>query len=445
MVKCGGCANAIERLGPEADRMQLSTTVRYGKMGLIGEFSYPPTLAFTCGGMVIVATDRGLEIGEHVRLTCPGCDQTIPREKMQAYAQASSGDETYRFRNGRILRQATEADLAELRHIESTAREKRVIAQNLAREFSLEMKIVDCEQIFGGERIIFFFMSEQRVDFRQLVRRLASEFQTRIEMRQVGARDEARLLADFETCGRECCCKSFLKTLKPITMSMAKLQKTTLDLAKVSGRCGRLKCCLRFEHETYDVLNKKLPRNNSWIRTKIGVGKVIDRQVLTQLVRIKTEDDRIETIPVEDILETGLPIPPPRPPIEERPNAGQHRERRQYPPRPAPAPPPVPQIPDDDFEEAEEPSESAEAENSERQPDEGISAEQQEPVADREPPANAGPGGRPDDDQTRPRNRRGRRSRRRGRRNRPGRGPGDGGGGGGGGGSPGGGPAGGPS
>ena len=113
------------------------------------------------------------------------------------------------------------------------------------------MKIVDAEHIFGGERIVFYFMAEGRVDFRELVRRLAQEYQTRIEMRQIGSRDEAKLLGDVESCGQECCCLQFLQLLKPVNMRMAKMQKATLDPSKISGYCGRLKCCLRYEDETY--------------------------------------------------------------------------------------------------------------------------------------------------------------------------------------------------
>lgn len=424
MGKCGGRASAIDRIGPEADRMPLSTTVRYGKMGLIGEFSYPPNLAFTCGGKLVISTDRGLEIGEHVLLTCAGCQQQIPREQMQAYAQASSGDETYRFRNGRILREATDADLAEFRHIQSTTPQKLKLASNLASEYGLDMKIVDCEQILGGERIILFFMSEQRVDFRQLVRRLASEFQTRIEMRQVGARDEARLLADYETCGRECCCKNFLKTLKPITMSMAKLQKTTLDLAKVSGRCGRLKCCLRYEHETYDALNKKLPRNNSWIRTAAGIGKVFDRQIITQLVRIRTEDDRIVVVPVEEILEMNLPAPPPRPLADDKGNgSGSRRERRDPPPRSERrllrSLVPKNDEPTEDDGPVEEVREAPPIVE-----DVSPATESQPSGPPENPPVSDKTGESADNQQQQRHGRRGRRSRRRGRRNRPGRGPG---------------------
>ncbi len=122
------------------------------------------------------------------------------------------------------------------------------------------MKIVDAEHVFGGERIIFYFMSDGRVDFRELVKRIAQEYQTRIEMRQIGSRDEAKLLGDLESCGQQCCCQRFLKLLKPVNMRMAKMQKATLDPAKISGFCGRLKCCLRYEDETYTELKRKIAK-----------------------------------------------------------------------------------------------------------------------------------------------------------------------------------------
>jgi len=292
--------------------------VRYGKMNNIGEFTYPPNMEFPYNSWVVVSTDRGIEMGQPLELTTPRCPAQVSSEQMYSYAENSGGD-TYRANAGRVLRQATPDDLNDHRHIAENAAEKVKTCRRLAEEVDLDIKLVDCEQILGGERIVFYFMAEERVDFRELVRRLASEFQTRIEMRQIGARDEARLLADYETCGRECCCKNFLKNLKPVTMSMAKLQKTTLDLSKVSGRCGRLKCCLRYENEHYDTLNKNLPRNGIWIRTEERIGRVIDRQILCQLVKIKTTDQRIVAVAAEEILETGI-TPPPQP--EEEPENG---------------------------------------------------------------------------------------------------------------------------
>ena len=310
MSHCGGCVSANERCGNGLEKIYPTTAVRFGAMRHIGEFSYPPDMKFTCGAKVVIATDRGIELGEQVSLTCFGCEKAVTREQMRAYAEASGGD-AYQLKKGRILREANEADLTEWRHMQAGIPEQLQLARRYAAQLNLEMKLVGCEHIFGGERIVFYFLAEERVDFRELVRMLAAEFQTRIEMRQIGARDEARLVADYETCGRECCCKNFLKTLKPVSMQMAKLQKATLDPSKVSGRCGRLKCCLRFEHESYEELDRKLPRLGVRIRWAEGTGQVIDRQILTQLVKIRTDDERLVTIAAEDIQEVNVPPPPP--------------------------------------------------------------------------------------------------------------------------------------
>lgn len=325
MSDCGGCANARDRCGNGLEKIYPTTAVRYGRMGLIGEFTHDADVVFTCGAHVVIQTDRGIEVGRQVSLTCNGCEKAVSREQMRAYAKASGGD-AYRLNNGRILREATPSDLVELRHIDESIFDKIKVCRRMAEELGLPMKIVDAEHVFGGERIIFYFMAEDRIDFRELVRLLAREFQTRIEMRQVGARDEARLLADYETCGRECCCKNFLKTLKPVGMQMAKLQKATLDPSKVSGRCGRLKCCLRYEHESYAELNKKLPRVGRRVRTASEEGVVIDRQILTQLLRLRKDDGTIVTVCEEDIVERDLPAPP-MPQSEGEPAGNGRRDR----------------------------------------------------------------------------------------------------------------------
>lgn len=310
MPGCGSCASAKERRSESSVTIKSKpvTAVRYGRMNHIGEFSLPLDLALTCGGKVVVSTVRGIELGEQVQKTCGGCASAVPTETMHRYAE-NSGEDFYRRNAGRVLRQATEEDLIEQKHIDAEVPEKIKTCQRFADELGLEMRIVEGEHILGGERIVFYFMAEHRVDFRELVRMLAREFQTRIEMKQVGARDEARLLADYETCGREVCCKNFLKTLRPVTMQMAKMQKATLDPSKVSGRCGRLKCCLRYEHESYSELSKKLPKVGKRIASGEYVGKVVDRQVLTQLVRIRTDDGKIVTIPCEEITDFNVPYP----------------------------------------------------------------------------------------------------------------------------------------
>jgi cell fate regulator YaaT (PSP1 superfamily) len=300
-------------------------------MGLIGEFAHEPDFAFTCGGKVIIQTDRGIEIGQQVSFTCYGCDRSVTRDQIRSYVKESGAD-CYRFNNGRILREANHGDLAEMRHLDLEIKEKIEVCRKCTEELALPMKIVDAEHVFGGERVIFYFMAEDRIDFRELVHLLAREFQTRIEMRQVGARDEARLLADYETCGRECCCKNFLKNLKPVGMQMAKLQKATLDPSKVSGRCGRLKCCLRYEHESYAELNKKLPRVGKRVRTASDEGVIIDRQILTQLLKIRKDEGTVITIRLEDVTDRDVPPPPPPPPgAEPAERLGNGRQDRRRP------------------------------------------------------------------------------------------------------------------
>ncbi|MCG3137878.1 MAG: hypothetical protein HJJLKODD_01733 [Phycisphaerae bacterium] len=289
------CGNGLEEIYP-------TSVVRYGYLKHIGEFTYSPGMKFTCGARVMIQTSRGVEIGQQVSLTCTGCSKSVSRDQMRSYAEAS-GEGFLDLNSGSIIREATLDDLNEDRHIREQALLKKKRCQELARHHLLPMKVVECEHLFGGERLIFYFMSDNRIDFRDLVKDLAREYHTRIEMRQIGARDEARLVADYETCGQECCCKTFLKTLKPISMKMAKQQKATLDPSKVSGRCGRLKCCLRYEHETYEELDSKLPRLGLIIRTSHGEGVVVDRQILTQLIQIETADQRRLTVVVEDIQE----------------------------------------------------------------------------------------------------------------------------------------------
>ncbi|MFQ5423366.1 MAG: stage 0 sporulation family protein [Phycisphaerae bacterium] len=288
------------------EKIYPTCAVRYGFMGYIGEFRYAPGMLFGCGQKVVIQSNRGIEIGEQVSLTCTGCDKSVSRQQMMRYVKAS-GSEYLRLKAGRILRAASDQDLAEEQKLNEEAEREMARSRELIAEQGVSMKLVRCEHLFGGERVIFHFMSEERVDFRELVRSLAHEFHTRIEMHQVGSRDEARLVADYEICGRECCCRNFLKKLRPVAMRMAKLQKATLDPSKVSGRCGRLRCCLRYEQEGYEVMNRNLPKNGARIRTASGVATVINRQVLTQLLTVVYDNTDRETIALEEVLERGLP------------------------------------------------------------------------------------------------------------------------------------------
>ena len=184
---------------------------------------------------VIARTDRGLEAGE---VLCEATDEAIGRMKDPGA--------------GQILREMTAEDRHELERLRQQARHEVEICQQHVERLGLKMQLVDAEHIFGGERIVVYYLAESRVDFRELVRALAGEFQTRIELRQIGVRDEAKLLADFGDCGWPVCCNTHLVQMPPVSMRMAKIQKATLDPTKISGRCGRLKCCLRYEYESYE-------------------------------------------------------------------------------------------------------------------------------------------------------------------------------------------------
>ena len=236
-------ADRPEKPAPRPEDTRPRMIVRYGLLSAVGEFTYPPSLSFTGGERLVIQTDRGIEIGQHVPLT-PPCrwGKAIDPEIIRRYVE-QSGPEYLLSQCGRVLRVATPQDLAEQERLNADAAEELDFCRERVREHALPMKLVACEHLFGGERIVFYFMADGRVDFRALVHDLARQYRTRIEMHQIGARDEARLVGDYEICGRECCCKGFLKTLRPVSMKMAKMQKATLDPSKVSGRCGRLRCC----------------------------------------------------------------------------------------------------------------------------------------------------------------------------------------------------------
>lgn len=293
--------------------------VRYGRMGVLGWFEHNEPHIPKSKTHVIVKSERGLELGQ---LVGPfnyrsGNFRATP-EQVEAYF-TQGGKEFSLTSGGRFVRFATHEDIREQEHLEMSAVSEAKCCQKFADELGLNMKVIEAEHLFGGERIIFYFTSEGRVDFRELVKRLAREYQTRIELRQIGSRDEARLVSDYESCGLECCCKRFLKILDPVNMRMAKLQKATLDPAKISGHCGRLKCCLRYEDQTYRQLKSNLPSRNSVVQTPKGPGKVVDVQVLTQLVVVQLDNGDRSAWPVDEInahrgqaSSGGASVPPPQ-------------------------------------------------------------------------------------------------------------------------------------
>lgn len=260
--------------------MAKNVAVRYGAMETVEPMSAPEE-PFHLGEAVIVRTERGVEWGVVVT-TRPGSESAAPK--------------------GEILRRATDQDFQKYRDLTDNQEEDEYRAcRELITQYALPMKLVRVEHLFGGNKITFFFLADGRVDFRKLVKDLAKRYRTRIEMRQIGVRDETRMLGEYGPCGRDLCCRAFLRTLKPIPMKVAKSQKSTLDPAKISGRCGRLKCCLKFEDELYSELKRNLPRRGATVATPIGEGIVVGYHVINQTVNVRFPDDTEQTLPLDDV------------------------------------------------------------------------------------------------------------------------------------------------
>ena len=260
-------------------------TIRYGVLKNTSDF-HTPFDSLKKGDPVIIRSHRGVEFGEVITKVKEITDD-VPTESL-----------------GEILRKATPDDKEKQKkiHDELIPIEFK-FCQKKIKEHKLLMKLANVEHLFGTKKIIFYYLANGRVDFRELVKDLAKEYQARIEMKQIGVRDEARLLADYEHCGRELCCRSFLKNLEPVTMKMAKNQKATLDPSKISGRCGRLMCCLRYEDKVYEELKYTLPRKGSVVKTTQGVGEVVNYDVLQQQVTIELENGSKINTSVSDIID----------------------------------------------------------------------------------------------------------------------------------------------
>ncbi|GAB6167439.1 regulatory iron-sulfur-containing complex subunit RicT [Thermostilla marina] len=260
--------------------------VRYGAMRLIGVFNPPKgdSPPIRRGDQVIVRTDRGLEVGE---VLCEATERVVARLD-------NPGE-------GTILRLMTNDDRREAERLRKQSIDEMDVCWKWIRKLGLQMDLVDVEHLFGGERIIVYYLADGRVDFRELVRKLAAEFQTRIEMRQIGVRDEAKLLADYGDCGKPVCCNTHLVKMAPVSMRMAKIQKATLDPAKISGRCGRLKCCLRYEYQQYEEMQRQLPKIGARVETADGPARVVGQEILAQQVLIETENRVRKLVPVDAV------------------------------------------------------------------------------------------------------------------------------------------------
>ncbi len=251
--------------------------VRFKKAGKVYYFS-PGEVWPAPGEFVIVETTRGIELGEVVTGA-----REVADEKLVAPLK-------------NVIRKATDEDLQVQATNEEREKEAFQICVQKIEQHKLEMKLVSVEYTFDDSKIIFYFTANGRVDFRDLVKDLAGIFHMRIELRQIGVRDEAKMLGGLGACGRQICCGAFLGDFQPVSIKMAKEQNLSLNPTKISGQCGRLMCCLKYEQDYYEETLKKLPRVGKDIMTPDGVGVVTEINVLRERVkvRVKTGDDTFE-------------------------------------------------------------------------------------------------------------------------------------------------------
>ena len=246
-------------------------SIRFNSRGKVYFFD-PSGLTVESGNNVVVETAKGLEYGECVW----GNHMVEDNAVIQPLRP--------------VIRIATETDIRNARAGKEKEKEAFEYCQRKIADFELEMKLVDVEYGFEGNKILFFFTSEGRVDFRELVKDLAGEFKARIELRQIGVRDEAKMLGGLGVCGKQFCCSQFLTEFHPVSIKMAKTQGLSLNPTKISGTCGRLMCCLKYEECAYEDLVKKAPKVDAFVETPSGKGSVINVNLLRGNAKVRLED-----------------------------------------------------------------------------------------------------------------------------------------------------------
>lgn len=259
--------------------------VRFKKAGKIYYFD-PDQFLVETNQFVIVETSRGIEYGKVV----------IPKKQV--------GEDDVVLPLKKVLRLATEQDKQQVEENKFGAKEAFHVCSEKIGLHELDMKLVDVEYTFDRNKIIFYFTAEGRVDFRELVKDLASIFRTRIELRQIGVRDEAKMLGGVGPCGRILCCSSFLGDFEPVSIKMAKDQNLSLNPAKISGLCGRLMCCLKYENDQYESAMKQLPDIGEEIFIpSLGMGRVVALNILEKLVQVELiEDQKVVEFTLDELL-----------------------------------------------------------------------------------------------------------------------------------------------
>ncbi|MDD5449611.1 MAG: stage 0 sporulation family protein [Candidatus Omnitrophica bacterium] len=249
--------------------------IKLRETGKAENFILPGNLKIDLGDYVIVEQDRGCEYG-------------IVASEQQTIADEVAN----KAPSLRVIRKATAGDMHQIERNKKKVKELIDTCEKKVEERNLAMKLVDAEYSFDRSKVMFYFTADSRIDFRNLVKDLASIFKARIELKQIGVRDEAKLLGGFGPCGETLCCAKFLKNFQPVTIKMAKEQNLSLNPTKISGLCGRLMCCLSYEYDTYKGLMSGLPHQGDKIKTKDGPGIVISVNAIKRLVVAQLEDGR---------------------------------------------------------------------------------------------------------------------------------------------------------
>ncbi|MHB8172173.1 MAG: PSP1 domain-containing protein [Thermincolia bacterium] len=247
--------------------------VRFKKAGKIYYFD-PSSMGVAAGDPVIVETARGIEFGDCV---------IGPKEVDEDYIVAPLK---------KVIRKATPQDVQQVEVNRGKEKEAYKVCLKKILEHSLPMKLVDVEYTFDANKIIFYFTADGRIDFRELVKDLAAVFRTRIELRQIGVRDEAKMIGGLASCGRVLCCKSFLGEFEPVSIRMAKDQNLSLNPTKISGICGRLMCCLKYENDVYEDARSQYPEIGALVESPQGHGKVLSINVLKGILGVELKDNR---------------------------------------------------------------------------------------------------------------------------------------------------------
>ncbi|MCP8971200.1 PSP1 domain-containing protein [Ectobacillus ponti] len=262
--------------------------VRFKKAGKVYYFD-PNQLDIPEQEFVIVETVRGIEYGKVVmnKKQVDENDVVLPLKK--------------------VIRIANENDRSIVEENKRAAREAYTVCSQKVIDHELDMKLVDVEYTFDRNKVIFYFTADGRVDFRELVKDLASIFRTRIELRQIGVRDEAKMLGGIGPCGRMLCCSTFLGDFEPVSIKMAKDQNLSLNPAKISGLCGRLMCCLKYENDEYEAAKEQLPDLDEKIKTPSGPGRVVGLNILERLIQVELMNkEQIVEYTLDELVNEGV-------------------------------------------------------------------------------------------------------------------------------------------